>query len=99
MRNVFAAIVLVMVLGVMAWADGPADNAVDKVRPIPPIPKAMTQGDKADVEANVKAMGKEIEMLRRDLAGKPELIAVLPDVEIYYNALRYPLIYNEPCDM
>src|SRR6476660_6506503 len=99
MRNVLAAIVLVMVLGVAAWAEGPADNAVDKVRPIPPVPKAMTPGDKADVEAGVASLGKEIEALRKDLAGTPQLLALLPDVVIYYDALRYPLIYNEPYDM
>src|SRR5215207_5156909 len=101
MRNVLRAIVLILIAvwGVVARGDGPADNVVDKVRPIPPVPKAMTPGDKADVEAGVGALAKEIEALKRELAGKPQLLALLPDVEIYYNALRYPLIYNEPYDM
>src|SRR3954451_15022011 len=83
----------------VARADGPADNAVDKVRPIPPLVKAMTPGDRADVEAGVASLAKEIEGLRKELAGEAELLALLPDVEIYHNALRYPLIYNEPYDM
>jgi len=99
MRKQIAGIVLVMVLGAMAQADGPADNAVDKVRPIPPVPKAMTPGDREDVEAGVKGLGEEIAKLRAELAGKPQLLALLPDVEIYYDALRYPLIYNEPYDV
>ncbi|HEV8379690.1 MAG TPA: prolyl oligopeptidase family serine peptidase, partial [Tepidisphaeraceae bacterium] len=99
MRNGIGAIVLVMILSVVVRADGPADNIVNQVRPIPPVPKAMTAGDRSDVEAGVAAIGKEIEALRKELAGKPDLLALLPDVEIYYNALRYPLIYNEPYDM
>src|SRR2546430_16728416 len=96
MRKQIAGIVLVMVLGAMAPADGPADNAVDKVRPIPPLPKAMTPGDKADVEAGVKGLGEGIEALKRELAGEPELLALLPGVGIYYDALRYPVIFKQP---
>src|SRR4051812_37202550 len=99
MRNWASVIVLVMVLGVAARGDGPQDNLVANVRPIPPIPKPMTPGDRADVEAGVASLEKQIAALRKELAAKPDLLAMLPDVEIYYNALRYPLIYNEPYDM
>jgi pimeloyl-ACP methyl ester carboxylesterase len=93
---VMAAVLLV---SVRLFADGPADNIAASVRPIPPIPKLMTPGDRVDVEAGVKALGAEIEKLRGELKAKPELLALLPDVQIYYDALRYPLAYNEPYDM
>ena len=99
MRKAIWSVVLVMVWVVAARADGPQDNLVANVRPIPPVPKPMTPGDKADVEAGVASLEKEIAALRKELAGKPELLALLPDVEIYYNALRYPLKYDEPYDM
>jgi hypothetical protein len=99
MRRGIIASFLVLALGVAARADGPADNVVANVRTIPPVPKAMTPGDKADVEAGVASLAKEIAALRKELAGKAELLALLPDVEIYYDALRYPLVYNEPYDM
>src|SRR5437764_15124381 len=82
MRMAIGSIVLLMILGVAARGDGPADNLVANVRPIPPTPKAMTPGDKADVEAGVASLEKEIAALRKELAGKPELLALLPDVEI-----------------
>src|SRR5437867_9334165 len=99
MRKAFWAIGLVVILAVLARGDGPADNIADRVRPIPPLPKPMTPGDRADVEAGVAALAKDIAAMRTELAAKPDLLALLPDVEIYYNALRYPLIYNEPYDM
>ncbi|HEV8608373.1 MAG TPA: prolyl oligopeptidase family serine peptidase [Tepidisphaeraceae bacterium] len=95
----FWMMVAVFVLACGVRADGPGDNVVGNVRAIPPVPKMMTAGDRADVEAGVKALGEEIGKLREELKGKTELLALLPDVEIYYDALRYPIAYNEPYDM
>jgi hypothetical protein len=54
---------------------------------------------RATIEANVKTLGDEITALAGDLKDKPALLALLPDVQIYHNALRYPLQYNETIDL
>jgi pimeloyl-ACP methyl ester carboxylesterase len=62
---------------------------------IPPPGIAVPDADRAELTAGAVALGNEIESLRRDLKGKPALLRFLPDVQIYHNAVRYPLLYNE----
>ena len=76
-------------------ADGPADNAAAKVRPVPPVGITIPDADAAALKDGVAALGKEVEALRKDLASKPALMELLPDVEIYFNAVRYALENNE----
>ena len=76
-------------------ADGPADNLPDKVRPVPPPGVAIPAADRTELQAGVEDLGKEIDDLRTALKDKPALLDLLPDVQIYYNAVRYPLTYNE----
>lgn len=70
-------------------------NNADQVRPIPPPGIAVPAADRTELEAAIAALGKEIEALRTELKGKPALLALLPDVQIYFNAARYALTYNE----
>jgi hypothetical protein len=90
----FLAVIL-FALVAAALADGPGDNVADKVRLIPPAGVAVPDADRADLEAGISQLGKDIEMLREVLAKKPALLELLPDVQIYYNAARYALTYNE----
>ncbi len=76
-------------------ADGPSDNVPDKVRPVPPKGIALDEADRAKLQDGVEALGKEIAQLRRDLKNKPALLESLPDVQIYHNAVRYALAYDE----
>lgn len=76
-------------------ADGPADNLPKKVRQIPPPGIQVPEQDQKTLQAGVESLGKSIEILRRELKGKPALLALLPDVQIYHNAVRYALTYNE----
>lgn len=78
-----------------AWADGAGDNSVANVRPIPPKGVAVSVEDRTALETGIAALGKEIDALRTELKGKPALLDLLPDVQIYYNAARYALTYNE----
>ncbi|MEW6302455.1 MAG: prolyl oligopeptidase family serine peptidase [Verrucomicrobiota bacterium] len=78
----------------LVYADGPKDNLVDNVRPIPPPGIQVSAADRAELEQGVAALGKEIDSLRGALKGKPQL-DLLPDVQIYHNAVRYALTYNE----
>jgi pimeloyl-ACP methyl ester carboxylesterase len=79
----------------IARADGLADNNPDKVKPVPPPGVAIPDADRAELETGVAALGKEIEGLRESLKKKPALLDLLPDVQIYHNAVRYALKYNE----
>ena len=76
-------------------ADGPGDNLPDKVRPVPPPGVVVPPAERAELETGVAELGKEIEALRAALKTKPALLDLLPDVQIYHNAVHYALAYNE----
>jgi hypothetical protein len=65
------------------------------IKPIPPPGIEIPAADRAELEAGVTALGKEIEALRTELKDKPKLLELLPDVLIFYNAVHYALKYNE----
>lgn len=87
-----AFVALLVFLG-QALADGPGDNLPDKVRRIPPPGVAVPDTDKAELQAGIDELGKEIAALRSSLKGK--LAELLPDVQVYHNAVRYALQHNE----
>src|SRR5690349_11616064 len=67
-------------------------------KPIPQVPPPgvpVPDADKAELEAGIKELGGEIDLLRTALKAKPALLDLIPDVQIYYNAVRYALTYNE----
>jgi pimeloyl-ACP methyl ester carboxylesterase len=76
-------------------ADGPADNLAAKVRPIPPPGIALADADRADLQAGVDQLGREIDELRGTLKDKPALLELLPDVQIFHRAVHSALAYNE----
>src|SRR5438105_12854817 len=76
-------------------ADGPQDNNPDKVRPVPPPGIAVPKDTYAELRKGVIELEDEIDSLRESLAKKPALLAFLPDVQIFYNSVRYALKYNE----
>ncbi len=75
--------------------DGPQDNIADKVRRVPPPGIKVPDADREELTAGRDALGQEIEKLRGDLKGKPALLELLPDVQIFYNAVHYALKYDE----
>ncbi len=86
---------LVLVGASALLADGPGDNIAEKVRPVPPPGVKIAAGDRQELETGVAALGKEIADLRALLASKPALLELLPDVQIYHNAVRYALANDE----
>jgi pimeloyl-ACP methyl ester carboxylesterase len=86
---------LLLAMTGLVRADGPADNVVDQVRPIPPKGIVLPDADRAALQAGVDALGKEIDALRDALKLKPDLLRLLPDVQIYHNAVRYAVTYDE----
>ena len=91
------AFVVLMTAGLTGWlySDGPGDNLPDKVRRIPPPGVEIPEADKSDLAAGVEQLGKEIDGLKSALKGKAALLELLPDVQIYHNAVRYALQHNE----
>jgi hypothetical protein len=74
-----------------ARAAGPRLVQPAATQPIPPAERAKIEKGVADLEAAVDAL-KPMLQTRADLA------PYLADVQIYLNAVRYPLKYNEPID-
>ena len=68
---------------------------------IPAAARAQTAPVKPpppELQAAVDQLGKDIDQLRITLKDKPELLRLLPDIQIYYNAARYPLVYGDSYD-
>jgi hypothetical protein len=84
-----------LVTASLLYADGPGDNQPDKVRPVPPTGIAVADIDRTELQNGVESLGKDIDRLREDLKAKPILLELLPDVQIFHNAVRYALTYNE----
>ncbi len=82
-------------LASMARADGPADNVPDKVRPIPPKGITLAEADASQLKVGLERLSHEIIGLRNDLKSRQDLLELLPDVEIYENAVRNALLYDE----
>jgi pimeloyl-ACP methyl ester carboxylesterase len=65
------------------------------VRPIPPPGVSVLAEDRATLESGIKELGEIIEAIRTTQTIKPALRELLPDIQIYHNAVRYALTYNE----
>jgi hypothetical protein len=92
--RVFAAALFLCALGALAGlparADGPKDNIVENVRPVPPKGSDIPAEDR---DALRKGLA-ELQQLIKDI-GKHEL---LPDVLVYEKAVRWALDYDEIFD-
>ncbi len=89
--SILACSLLVMA----ARADGPTDNLPEKVRPVPP-PGAVIPGDvRAELLNGAEKLGGEIERLRTEFKGKGNVLALVPDIEIFRKAVDWAIRYNE----
>src|SRR2546421_6169606 len=86
---------LFVLFAVSALGDGPADNLPDKVRPVPRKGASIAASDRQELEDGVARLGSEIDALRSQFKTKPSQLALLPDVQIFHNAVRYALRYDE----
>jgi pimeloyl-ACP methyl ester carboxylesterase len=78
-----------------ALADGPQDNIPEKVRRIPPPGIKLSAEDRQELSTDVQKLGSRIEALRAKFKDKPAQLELLPDIEIFYNAVRYALAHDE----
>lgn len=90
-RLAFALTAFLFVIGTTAAQQ----NNPDSVKSVPPPGIEVPAADRAELEASIAALGKEIDGLREALKKQPPLLALLPDVQIFHNAARYALAYNE----
>ena len=74
-------------------ADGPKDNIPDKVRPIPRIGIAVSASQKAELERQLSALQQQLAQLHRQKDRRIQ--DLLPDVEIFYRAVRTNLNHRE----
>jgi Prolyl oligopeptidase family len=95
MRNRRLLPLLPLALTLMARADGPADNQVEKVRPVPPPGVKLADADRKSLQEGVAELGEQIDALRELLKAKNDLSALLPDVQIYHKAVRSALDDDE----
>lgn len=94
MKAFISVVLLAVVLGRGAWALDASDDPA-KVRRIPPPGVLLKAEDRAELSKGVDALGAEIEALKNELKAKPALLDLLPDVQIYYNAVLYAVRYDE----
>ncbi len=87
--------VAVLAVSLAVVADGPADNVPEKVRPIPAAGAKVSDADAAEIRAALAELKTELDALPDVLKDKPELLDLLPDVEIYHKAGRYAIDFNE----
>ncbi|MEP7338193.1 MAG: prolyl oligopeptidase family serine peptidase [Acidobacteriota bacterium] len=90
-RMFFTIAALLLVIG----ATAAQQNNPGTVKSVPPPGIAVPEADRAELETGIAALGKEIDSLHEALKKQPALLALLPDVQIFHNAARYALQYNE----
>ena len=76
-------------------ADGPGDNSNDTVRPVPPPGVPVPDDIRSHLASETARLRGEIDSLRVQLAGKSNLLARLPDVEIFHKSVDWALRYDE----
>ncbi|MFM7974005.1 MAG: hypothetical protein ACKO8U_02965, partial [Pirellula sp.] len=80
-------------------ADGPADNQVEKIRPVPPPGIEVPAQVRESLTAALEPLKKSIEEL--SLSKDPRIQSDLPDAEIFYRAVSLALSENgffDPAD-
>jgi dienelactone hydrolase len=90
-------ITLLALLAVAAplLADGPGDNNPDNVKPIPPKAAPLPDDVKKELTDGLKDLQKAIAEAETAVKGKKELADLLPDVQIYEQAVRYAVEHGE----
>jgi len=95
MRALFS-IITIFGLAVSSHADGPADNIADNVRPVPPPGVPLPDDVRRELADGAAKLGAGIDSLRGELKGaRSNLLALLPDVQIFHKAVDWAVRYNE----
>src|ERR1043165_2475196 len=84
MRQVFFCIPVCFLL-LLSFA-----RAADS-KSVPPKGTPLPEALRTELTQEVAALGKEIEALKTELKEQPKLLELLPDVQIFHNAVRFAL--------
>ena len=95
LRKLVCAVTLSVASIATAATPATAPAALGPIKQIPPPGVTVPEPDQKELQNGVAALDQEIASLRNSLKKTPELLALLPDVQIYSNAVRYALTYNE----
>jgi hypothetical protein len=87
--------ILLILVPTLSRADGPKDNQLENVRPTPPKGITIKPEQANRLQEKVKQLGLSIDDLKRKLRDKPQLLELLPDIEIYHKAVDWALRYHE----
>ena len=82
-----------------ATADGPKDNLPDNVRQIPPKGVEVSEADRKVLETGLATLRASIAEVKESLKSKPQLLELMPDVEIYEKAVASALDNDEFFDV
>jgi len=85
------ALIVLLLSATCAWSGTPEKSGEKR---IPPAGISVPEADEKELAAGAKRLDDEIAKLRAQLAGKPAL-DLLPDVQIYFNAIHYALTFGE----
>ena len=89
---ILLGLVLTGALVPSVYADGEKDNHPDRVRRIPRLGVVVAEEDQRQLENGLAILKTQIEALQRS---PTRISSLLPDVEIYYRAVRDNLDYQE----
>ena len=67
----------------------------EPVRRIPPAGVAVSEADRAELQSGVDQLGSQIDALKQQHKSDPAMLELIPDVQIFHNAARYALQYDE----
>ncbi|MEE2641715.1 MAG: prolyl oligopeptidase family serine peptidase [Planctomycetota bacterium] len=87
------ALLLILIAGRPAGADGEKDNHPDKVRRIPRLGIEVPEKDRQELESGLSRLKATLDRLKA--SGSALVRHHLPDVEIFYRAVRDNLDYQE----
>ncbi|MCE9533994.1 MAG: prolyl oligopeptidase family serine peptidase, partial [Planctomycetes bacterium] len=89
------ALFYVVLSAAVLRADGPIDNQPDNVRRVPPPGVKVPDADAKELAVGLEELKKLIDVLKIKSTTKPESLALIPDVEVYYKAVHDALKYDE----
>jgi len=74
-------------------ADGPKDNLLDQVRPVPPLGIELSETDRQELLEGQKRLYSQIATLKK--SNDARTLALIPDVEIFARAIRDSVAHRE----
>jgi hypothetical protein len=88
-------VLLTLLAGAAFAAEMPQEKQPDKVKRIPAPGIQIAAADLQELMQGAEQLGKKIDGLRALGANRPEVLDLLPDVQIFHNAVRYACAHDE----